>query len=554
MYITNSTDNDLDGIPDLLDLDSDNDGIPDTIEAQGKGFKVFSGIDTNKDGLDDAFEPGFLKINTDNDFNNIAMSDVFDLDSDNDGIFDLVESGSNALDANKDGIIDGVPSSFGTNGLFDGLETSPDSGKLNYTLADTDTDGSFNYIDLDSDNDFCNDVIEAGFTDNNYDGILGNNPITVNTKGIVSSRTDGYTTPNANYITAAPIVITTQPSDQSQCEFQNASFTITTNPIDGYQWQLSTDGGNSWIPIINNTTYSGSTTASLQITRVTSVMNGYKYRVLLNKNGNSCGLTSNLATLTILALPTITTPITLVQCDEDTDGISDFNLTEKNSFISTNYLNETFTFYKTVAGANNADSTVLITNPTIYSSSNGTVWVRVENSKGCFSVVQLNLIVSTTQITPSFKRSFSNCDDYIDVTNDDKDGISSFNFSSVTTDIQAILPLSSSGYSIKYFKKESDALAEINEITNPDNYRNIGYPNQQQIWVRVDNNLDNACFGLGNYITLTVNRLPDINENKNHSEDQLVCSNLPSFFCTTRRRNTRWHSNQQLYLHLGKRR
>ena len=66
--------------------------------------------------------------------------------------------------------------------------------------------------------------------------------------------------------------------------------------------------------------------------------------------------------------------------------------------------------------------------------------------------------------------------------------------------------------------------------TNPDNYRNIGHPNQQNIWVRVDSNLDNACFGIGNYISLTVNSLPNINENKNHSEDQLVCSNLPSFF------------------------
>jgi hypothetical protein len=35
-------------------------------------------------------------------------------------------------------------------------------------------------------------------------------------------------------------------------------------------------------------------------------------------------------------------------------------------------------------------------------------------------------------------------------------------------------------------------LAEINEITNISNYRNIGYPNTQNIWVRVDSDVDNA--------------------------------------------------------------
>ncbi len=287
---TETIDSDLDGVPDLLDLDSDNDGILDNIEAQGKGFKVFSGIDTNKDGLDNNFEPGLNRINTDNDVLGTAIYkyDVLDLDSDNDGIFDLVESGSNAPDVNKDGIIDGSPSSFGANGLFDNLETTPESGILKYTITDTDSDGSFNYIDLDSDGDSCNDVIEAGFTDNNNDGILGNNPVTINSNGIVTSRIDGYTTPHSNYTTAALIIITKQPSNQSECEFKNATVTIETNPVDGYQWQVSTNGVN-WIDLINNVTYAGVTTKTLTITRVINTMNGYKYRVKLNKTGNSCG-------------------------------------------------------------------------------------------------------------------------------------------------------------------------------------------------------------------------------------------------------------------------
>jgi hypothetical protein len=50
-----------------------------------------------------------------------GVKDYLDLDSDNDGIYDLVESGSNAADTNLDGIID--TANFGANGLADSVET-----------------------------------------------------------------------------------------------------------------------------------------------------------------------------------------------------------------------------------------------------------------------------------------------------------------------------------------------------------------------------------------------------------------------------------------------
>ncbi|VXC08763.1 conserved exported hypothetical protein [Flavobacterium sp. 9R] len=498
-------DSDADGIANALDIDSDNDGIPDSIEAQGKGFKSFSGIDTNKDGLDDAFEPGLQPINFDTDATiSYTGYDYLDLDSDNDGIFDLDEAGHNASDANKDGKVEG---NVGLNGLLDSLETSPDSGKLKYTIADSDADGNFNYFELDSDDDGCKDVIEAGFQDADADGLLGNSPVTVNDKGIVTSGT-GYTTPNANYTIGAPIAITTQPSNKSQCLLQSTTFDVVSN-ADSFQWEMSTDG-TIWTALANNANYAGVTTKTLQVNAISVVMNGYSYRVQLNRVGNSCGLTSTAAILTTLALPTVASSITLKQCDDNIDGISDFNLTEKNSFISTNYLNETFTYFKTAAGATNNDAATKIADPTKYTSGIGSVWTRVENANGCFNTSEIKLIVSATQIPATFQRNFTVCDDYVDAANDDKDGIAAFNFSSVTNDIQALLPSPSTAYTIKYFPTQADALAETNEITNTTSYRNT-IANQHPIYVRVDSNLDNACFGLGNYVTLTVEKLPVAN-------------------------------------------
>lgn len=521
-------DSDQDGVPDQLDIDSDNDGIPDAIEAQGTNFIAYTSVDSNNDGLSDVYGTGIIPVDTDLDVSIGGVPDYLDLDSDNDGIYDLVESGSGAMDSNNDGVIDGAKSTFGTNGLSLSVETSNDSGIINYTVRDTDADGIKNYREIDSDNDLCNDVIEAGFLDPNNDGLLGNNPVVVNSNGLVTSGT-AYSSPNLNYITAAPIVITTQPNIAPTCELENAKIAIVDNGGNTYQWQVSTNG-TSWSNVINNAVYSGAQLNTLSITRVTNAMNGYRYQVILNKTGNSCGLTSSVTTLSILQLPNTAVSVLLVQCDDDGDGFSDFNLTEKNSFISSNYSNETFTYYRTQLGASTKDSSNKITNPTAYHSPNATIWTRVENSNGCFKTVELDLVVSSTQIPVTYRPSFLVCDDNLDPINNDTDGIATFDFSSITSEIKTLYLGSSDAYSISYYKNETDALAEVNEITNTSNYRNIGYPHTQQIWVRVESTLDNACYGLGPHIKLTVNPKPSININEDHKDDNLVCSNLPAFF------------------------
>ena len=314
-------DSDTDTTPDFLDTDSDNDGISDLIESQPNTLVANSTADVNKDGLYDVFGTGTIPQDSDSD----TISDYLDLDSDNDGVKDEIE-----------------------------------------TNTDQDADGIPNYRDLDSDKDNCYDVLEAGFSDGDSDGRFGIAPISVNQNGLVIGAP--YSIPNPNYLISAPIVITTQPIVSPTCELQNATITVVDNPGNTYQWQFSNDGVN-WINLVNNPTYSGTTTNTLTITNVSNTMNGYQYRVELNKTGNSCGLTSSTTSLTVYALPTLTPVIELKQCDDNSDGISDFNLTEKNSFISTNSATETFTYYTSPSGAATKDTATLIPNPTTYSTN-----------------------------------------------------------------------------------------------------------------------------------------------------------------------------------------
>jgi gliding motility-associated-like protein len=501
-------DSDNDGVPDQNDYDSDNDTIPDVIENQGQNITALSNTDANNDGIDDLFGTGITAADTDGD----GFPNYLDLDSDNDGIFDIIESGSPGNGSNTNGII---VSAVGSNGLANGLETTPDSGIVNYTFNDSDSDNILNYLEIDSDDDGCVDTIEAGFSDANNDGILGaDSPTVILANGLVSSPS-GYSVPNGNYTIGAPISISVQPTDVTTCELQSATFTVTSVAVDSYQWQLSTDGGTNWTNLTNNATYSGVTTVLLTVSNVSPTMVGYQYRVFLNKNGNSCGLYSEAATLTTYALPVVTSPISLIQCDDDTDGISVFNLTQKNNVISGDYLNETFTYFTTVTAANTEDNAFAITTPLTYTSSNGSVYARVENSNGCFRVVQINLTVSVTQIPANFVIPNQYlCDDYLDAVNDDYDGISGpFNFTAIQNSLAAILP---NNVSITFYKTEADFLAETDTsgnslaIADIANYRNIGFPGGQTIWVRVDSTIDNSCFGFKTF-EVVVEALPVAN-------------------------------------------
>lgn len=254
-------------------------------------------------------------------------------------------------------------------------------------------------------------------------------------------------------------------------------------------------------PIANPVTFQN--TATTQTIYVKMVNNGY----------NLCVAKTNF-TIEVFRLPTITSPVTLKQCDNaDINGFSTFNLEEVNNKISTNTANESITFFTNYNGAFSNNNLELITIPTSFLNptvSNSKVWARVENSNHCFRVSEINLIVSTTQIPISYQKAFYECDDFVDAVNNEKDGIATFNFSGITSEIKNIFP-SGQQLIINYYRNETDALAEENPILDTSNYRNIGYPTTQSIYVRVDSKLDNDCLGLGAHITLNVEPIPIAN-------------------------------------------
>ncbi|NNC94710.1 MAG: tandem-95 repeat protein [Chitinophagales bacterium] len=155
-------DSDGDGIKDFKDLDSDDDGIQDIIEAGGVDVNsdaiVDNFTDVNSDGLDDQILSSPLPI-TNTDADAYIFYDYIDIDSDDDGIIDNIESQSTSGYT--------APISSDTDG--DGWDNAYDSDNAGtaIVLNDHDGDNIYDLHDTDSDNDLVGDSIEGHDLDSN---------------------------------------------------------------------------------------------------------------------------------------------------------------------------------------------------------------------------------------------------------------------------------------------------------------------------------------------------------------------------------------------------
>ncbi|MBK9532658.1 MAG: choice-of-anchor J domain-containing protein [Chitinophagaceae bacterium] len=121
--------------------------------------------------------------------------------------------------------------------------------------------------------------------------------------------TAGCTSPARTVVVTVnqPAAITAQPVNSTVCTDGVATFTVAatgSTPLT-YQWQVSTNGGNTWANVTNGGVYSGATTATLTITAPPVSMSGYFYRVIVQGALPCPSVTSFQRVLTVNPLPTV---------------------------------------------------------------------------------------------------------------------------------------------------------------------------------------------------------------------------------------------------------
>jgi len=169
--LPNPTDSDNDTIPNYIDLDSDNDGIPDIIEERSLATFSLGRIDSIIDNLEDGADDLYMKSGFEDQDQDGQFPNFLDLDSDNDGIADLVEGGG--IDPDTNGFVPVNPDST--------LASDPTPGdgwdeSVIAVLVNTDNDiiDLPDWLDLDSDNDGLWDILEAGGNAPNTSGTVSN--------------------------------------------------------------------------------------------------------------------------------------------------------------------------------------------------------------------------------------------------------------------------------------------------------------------------------------------------------------------------------------------
>jgi hypothetical protein len=231
----------------------------------------------------------------------------FDLDSDNDGIYDAVEAGHGQTHTN--GILLGA---VGTDGVPNSVQTNPNSKAVNYVLQDSDGDTISDTTELDSDNDGCTDVLEAGYTQSGtVTGELQGTGYNSN-NGLVTGNGDGYTLPNNlngdgtfDFQQGIVPVITGEPTTATICTSCTGNLSVVATDTDTYQWQIF--DGSVWSNVIASSIYSGTTSSTLVITNPPVGISGTQFRVLASNTANICTeRISNTAILNV-NVPTIIT-------------------------------------------------------------------------------------------------------------------------------------------------------------------------------------------------------------------------------------------------------
>lgn len=288
---------------------------------------------------------------------------------------------------------------------------------------------------------------------------------------------------------------------ENNCLGDTTSFSLNSNEtISSVTWNFGDGNTSTVIAPDHNYSVAGTYTVSVTAT-------------------SAAGIATNSRDITIHPLPVLNSNnINLKQCDDDLDGFSAFNLNEAITLLVNDTTGLAFSFHETLIEAqNNASPITNSANYTNQTVSNDVVFIRVENSNGCYETAQINLQISTTLIPSSFQKVFTACDDVASGSN--IDGIAAFDFSSVTPQIQALYPVGQL-LDITYYRNLADALAESNVISDISNYSNIDYPIAQDVYIRVDSQVNNECLGLGHHITLNVEQIPIVQpQTINHCDD-----------------------------------
>ncbi|MCX7547115.1 T9SS type B sorting domain-containing protein [Xanthomarina sp. F1114] len=225
------------------------------------------------------------------------------------------------------------------------------------------------------------------------------------------------------------------------------------------------------------------------------------YEVVIDLNNGDCDFLEGEAIIEYFTSPIANTVPKIDICDDNTDGFWQFDFTTLDgSILGTQDSNHySVHYYESQEDANLNQNEII--GPYTNTSNPQEIFVKLDliGSPSCFDMSSFFIEVFTTPIANPISNQTS-CDD-----NTDGDASNGHTETSLLNLNNLILgDQDATAYSVSYHSSQADAEANINQLSEP--YYNLT-PFNETIFVRVENNLNSACFDITSF-DLVVNPVP----------------------------------------------
>lgn len=201
----------------------------------------------------------------------------------------------------------------------------------------------------------------------------------------------------------------------------------------------------------------GNIANGLNVTHTYNNPGNYVVEAILTLSNNT--KTSIYTEVTAFELPVLNAGQELVECDDDTDGITTFNLFSIQTKITNPELNENLFFYLSQDDLNN---NIQIPNPENFQNTapNQEIFVKVVNENGCFETTSFTISSKFVQL--SNIQDFFACEDSDTIIGDGK---GAFDMADIESSIRNQLNIPSST-TLSFFNSKLDAQTNTNPILN----------------------------------------------------------------------------------------
>ena len=362
---------------------------------------------------------------------------------------------------------------------------------INFSLCDIDNDGvqEFDLVGIANviRNDIPNVVITFYQTESDRDNQI--NPIDTSQLYIPSTAPETIyitlTSATCSEVAEFDLELNTVPSFSSigtttYCDDDQDGFTT----IDLSTFDLDVTYGDPNFNVTYFLSFNDANSFSNPLpTNYTNISNPQTFYTRVGDNNTGCAGINSFE-INVIPAPVTSTPSNVTVCESNPTGVTVIDLNSKIPEVVSNTTGLNITFHTNLTDAE-SDSNA-ITNPSNYTSSSQTFYIRIENNAtSCYSVESFQLIINTLPVFQTIN-NYSFCENA-------SDGFGEFMFATKDNEILH----GQGGKQVLYFATQSDADNRTNIINKNSLYQNTTNP--QTIFVRVENLSDPSCYGTSSF-------------------------------------------------------